>query len=98
MEDIKYELKELEVVTNKSTWTVNDFVFGEGTGKSNPVCEFSNKVIIKEIVNIIINNKVYDWELIHFETYYTKDSPFSKGLAGQFWLGLKLILKRAIEV
>ena len=94
--NIRWEFKEISEITNLTTWVISDTVF---SNRDNPIYEFSNEVIVKEAVNILYNGNFKEWSIIEVKPFYTKNTIKNKdGMAGKFWLGITIYMKKELLI
>ena len=93
-----WEFKEISFVTKLTTWTTSDVVYSPGTWPENKVHEFPTETVFSQALTYLNKNNFSEWDILKIEPYYTKNTEYNKeGLAGKFWLGIKIWLKRKIS-
>ena len=93
------DVRFINYVPNITTWIAGTSVVWPGDAQSNRIQEVSERAIMQEILNMMNEKGLTDWEVISYETYYTKETKLNMtSRAGEFWLGLKVFLKRKVSI
>lgn len=95
-EEYLVKLKYIKVITGLTTWTKSDMVIwpSDDIGK-NPVIQPSEKVIVTEIINIMKEHNLLEWEIHSYRIFYTKDVQTCVE-AGKFHIGLDIYFKKNV--